>query len=96
MPDKSGGSTVVNNVSINTSVDGSKTGTAKSAGDSSSTSNNESSVLKSNGEIGALTDQFNELSKKVEAFSCCNQPFDLALGNYLESSLQQHQLTKRL
>ncbi len=93
MNNKSAPSTVVNNVSINTSVGSSKA----DAGNSSSDDKASNDKIKD--EMEALTKQFTELSTKFEAFACCQKPFDLALGQYLESRFQQQQqqqLTKRL
>ena len=63
------------------------------------TANNANPTDFTKDEMEALTKQFTELSTKFEAFACCQKPFDLALGQYLESRFQQQQqqqLTKRL
>ncbi|WP_298774533.1 hypothetical protein [uncultured Shewanella sp.] len=50
---------------------------------------------KENAEFTALKKQFSDLSRKFDAFACCQQPFDQALSHYLATSFEDFELKKR-
>ena len=74
----------VNNVSVNTQV---------SDNDQNNKNKSEKTLQE---QISGLSERLNSISDTVEQYTCCQAPFDEALGRYLAHKFEQNSLSKRI
>ncbi|MCY7296518.1 hypothetical protein [Alteromonas sp. a30] len=86
MPDAipTSGDSVINKVSVNTSIENEAPSASQNA---SSSSSNEG--------VAALQKEMQTLRQKVEEMACCSAPFDDELSHYLSEQFNAQNMLKR-